>query len=335
MKKNTIYIFVLIMLFVYGCKQDKFNIDVSNISIDVEIKRFDKDFFSINPDSIYLEIPRLQEEYGDFYELYNYEIINLGSPNEINYSQNIKKFFEYCQKYNLFQKVNEIFSNDEFLNEQFTEAFKHYKYYFPEKEIPTIYTCISGFNLSVFTSEGYMGISLDKYLGVNTEEYKKINYPQYMQRRMHKEMLTTDCMRAWCNAEYVFNDSINNLISIMIYEGRVQYFIDAMLPETDDTLKWGYTEKKYKWANRHEEKIWDYLIENKLLFSLKNMDIKTFTGEGGFTTPFHKKSAPRAGTFIGYKIVESYMNKHSEITLQQLMEATDYMKIYNESRYNP
>ena len=335
MKKHSIYIFVLIIILFSACKRNKFNVDVSDIEVNIEIKRFDKDFFSINPDSIYLEITRLQEEYGDFYELYNYEIISLGSPNERGYAQNMKKFTQYCETYNLSEKTNEIFSDDVFLSEQFTEAFKHYKYYFPEKEIPTIYTCISGFNLSVFTSEGYMGVSLDKYLGTETEEYKKLNFPQYMQRRMHKEMLTTDCMRAWCNAEYIFNDSVNNLISTMIYEGRTQYFLNAMLPETPDTLKWGYTKKKYSWANRHEQKIWDYLIENKLLFSLDNMEIKIFTGESGFTTPFHKNSAPRSGTFIGYKIVASYMKKHSEISLQQLMEITDYMKIYNESFYNP
>jgi len=108
-----------------------------------------------------------------------------------------------------------------------------------------------------------------------------------------------------------------------------------MLPEVADTLKWGYTALQWGWANDYENKIWDYMVAQKVLFSSNAMDIKTYTGEAPFTTPFQNNSAPRAGTFIGYKIVESYMKNNKDVGIQQLMKDDDYMKIYNLSYYEP
>ncbi len=333
--KNSSIIILVIVLFTTACSNNDFKIDVSDIELDLQFERFDKDFFSINPDSIYVEIPRLEEEYGDFFNLYNYEIIGVGSPEEKGYSENVGKFVNYCVEKGLVEKINTVFADDEILKNDITEAFKHYKYYFPEKKIPIVYTCISGFNQSLFTNEGYLGISLEKYLGANYKVYGQLGLEHYMKFKMHKAMIPIDCMRAWSMAEFPPDYSDNTLLSSMIYEGRVQYFLNSTLPETNDTLKWGYTYQQFMWVNKHESKIWDYLIEEKLLFTTEPIELKTFTGEAGFTSPFHRISAPRAGTWVGYQIVKSYMDSHKNVSLQELMEITDYMLIYNESRYNP
>ncbi len=334
-RKNSIVFFILISLFSISCNNNNFKINVSNIDLDIEFSRFDKDFQSINSENIYDKIPLLVEQYGDFYNLYNFEIIGVGSPDNIEYKDNVINFLNYCISKNINDSVSEIFENDAELKTQLTDAFKHYKYYFPNKEIPKIYTCISGFNQSLFTNEGYIGISLDKYLGKDYKLYKQLGLEQYMQFKMHKNMIPVDCMRAWSMAEFPPNDSINSLITTMIYEGRVQYFLNSTLPQINDTIKWGYTYQQFRWVNKHEEKVWDYLISEKLLFNDKLIEIKTFTGEASFTTPFHRVSAPRAGTWVGYQIVKSFMDTHKDVSLEELMNITDYMKIFNESRYNP
>lgn len=337
MKKQKYLYFsslIFIALFLFSCNKNEFKVDVSNIDVDLKFVRFDKDFHSIEPENIYTEIPRLEKEYGDFFNLYNLEIIRIGTPDQKEYAEGLSKFNQYCKQNEVFEHVEKIYSDDKILKSQLEEAFKHYKYYFPEKEIPVVYTCLSGFSRSVFTNEGYMGISLDAYLGRGYNVYGQLGLDLYIREKMHKDMVIVDCMRAWSMGEFPPNDSINTLISKMIYEGRNQYFINSMLPEINDTLKWGYTYRQLGWANKHEEKIWDYLVEQKLLFSEKSIDIQTFTGDAAFTGPFQRISAPRAGTFVGYKIVKSFM-KHNDLSLQQLMEITDYMQIYNKSQYNP
>jgi hypothetical protein len=55
------------------------------------------------------------------------------------------------------------------------KAFKYYQYHFPYKELPVIYTMISGFNQSVVTAENIIGVSLDKYLGRDYNYYHQLS----------------------------------------------------------------------------------------------------------------------------------------------------------------
>lgn len=324
-----------IILFFSNCSQNDFDVDVSDVQLDLEINRFDIEMFSLSGDSIYYAIPKMQDKYGDFFIDYNTRIIGVGLPDQRTYFDNLTEYYFYCDQMDLYNYVLNIFPpNDAYLINSITDAFKHYKYYFPNKNIPTINTCISGFNISVFTGENYIGISLDKYLGKSFSAYSGM-FENYLVRRMTKEMLPVDVMRAWCNAEFPYNDSVNTVLTNMIYQGKAQYFVNAMLPEVADTLKWGYKHAQLGWAIEYEEKIWEFMIAEDVLFSTNQMDIITYTGEAPFTTPFQNNSAPKAGSFVGYKIIEDFMKNNSEVTLNELMNISDYMYIYNNSYYQP
>ena len=41
------------------------------------------------------------------------------------------------------------------------------------------------------------------------------------------------------------------------------------------------------------------------------------------------------GAFTGYRIVQAYMQKHPEVTLEKLLNMRDVMGIFNEARYRP
>ncbi len=331
------YIFILVVFVsFFACKKEnRLNIDVSNIKADVKVERFDVEFFTMQPDKIYYEIPKFEKKYGDFFKIYNIDLIGVGLPSQKDYYKHLQDFFDYCDGMSLTDEVWSVFpQNSDYIQKSLESPFKHYKYYYPQEKIPRIITAITGFNVSVFTGKGFVGISLDKYLGADFKPYSTM-FEKYISRRMDKKMIPVDVMKALCVAEFPFHDSVNTVITNMIYQGRIQYFLDAMLPNTADTLKWGYTRVQYGWANKYQSKIWDYMVSQNILFSNKVMDIKTFTGEAPFTTPFQNNSAPRAGSFIGYKIVQSYMKNNKNVTLQELMKEKDYMKIYNQSFYEP
>ena len=50
--------------------------------------------------------------------------------------------------------------------------------------------------------------------------------------------------------------------------------------------------------------------QQKLLYSTDYSEIRKFTGDGPYTTIFTDVSAPRAGVFVGFKIVEHYMKNN-------------------------
>lgn len=313
-------------------------VDVSDIDVSINVKHFEKDLFKFNIDSSEYYLNFYKQNYGTFFKLYNSQIIEIGNPDDDFYPQALNDFLRYWKP----KEISIILENEfpDFESEQLPEietAFKHYKYYFPEKHIPDLYTCFSSFGYSVVMLDSIVGLGLDKYLGKhNSDVYDKVGYSQYQKRRMIKEMIPVDIMRSVAESDYPYETEVSdNFLDNMIYEGKMQYYLNCMLPKTADTLKWRYTGKQLAWAEKYEQKIWNYIAERKLLFSTNKMEIRKFTGDGPYTTVFTDISAPRAGAFIGFKIVESYMMNNPELSLQDLLEEKDIRKLLAGAKYNP
>ncbi len=334
--KSYFFSFLVLVTFLISCNsKHDYNIDVSDIDLKISVKRFDLDLAKFNPDSSAYYIQKLSKTYGNFLNLYSEQVISIGNPSEENYDQQLGKFIVYCNNEKITTEISKIYPNLNDLETNLTLAFKHYKYYFPKKEIPTIYSCISAFNESVITGENTIAISLDKYLGATSSYYQRLGWETYLKRKMNKDMIVSDVMRAVAMADYPYKSSSDLLLDNMIYEGKIQYFLASVLPFQSDTLKWGFTAKQLDWAERNEKNIWNYLVNSKLLFNDQKLEIKKYVGDGPFTVPFTNVSAPKAGAFVGFKIVESYMNNNPKITIEDLFNETDANKILSTAKYNP
>ncbi len=334
--KNLILLLIVVLFVVGSCKDDnKFDIDVSDINIDIKFNRFDNDLFELDIDSIYNEVPNLAHKYGEFFDMFTHRIINIGGIENKAFPDHLKLFIEDRINKEAYDYSQNIFSDFSKQEEEIIEAFKHYNFYFPEKPIPDIYLYVSGFNQSVVTAENIIGIGIDKYMGSNCDYYHLLRLPQYMRYKMRQEMIVVDCMKAWAQSEYEFDELESNLMENMLYKAKIQYFINAMLPNKADTLKWGFPNAKLEWCRNNEQHIWYYLIDNKLLFSSDYMEIKRFTNDGPFTTSFTNESPARASVWLGMQVIEGYLKNNPEVSFQDLMNETDYQKILNNSRYEP
>ncbi|RLD56547.1 MAG: gliding motility lipoprotein GldB [Bacteroidetes bacterium] len=334
MKKIFTLLIACSLIFI-SCKRNKFDIDVSDVKVDLQVNRFDKELFSINKDSVYYYIPKLEKKYGNFFQLFNYKVINIGGTNNRNYSDYLTGFLTDFTIMQIYKETEKTYSDFDDVEDELTEAFKHYKYYFPQKNVPKIYTYISGFNQSIVTDEYILGIGLDKYLGKNCDFYERLQLPVYLRYKMDKKYIVSDCMQAWAITEFPNNDSVENLLSRIIYRGKIQYFIDAMLPNTPDSIKIAFKASQLNWCEENEERMWTFLIENNLLFSSDYMEIKRYTDPGPFTSGFSRESPSRTGIWLGWQIVKSYMDNNTSVSLKDLMLNNDGQKILNQSKYKP
>ncbi len=334
MKKKQAFVVLLAVIFFFAsCGRNKFDVDTSGIDIKLDIKRLDKDLMANYPDTP--DVLLLTNKYNEFLELYSQYIIQAGSIYHLDFARRLADFNNYCNEFQIPAKVDQIFGDFSKTESQLKKAFAYFNYYFPEKEIPKIYTYLSDFSLSVVIDHDLLGIGLDRYLGVNYELYTKLGIENYKISKMHKDMLVVDCMRALAESEFPYHDSVNNLLSRMVYEGKIQYFLDAMLPFTPDSLKFGYSDQQFEWADYNERKMWTYLVEQKLIFSSDELTIRKLVSDGPFTTLFANNSAPRAGAFLGWKIVRKYMEKNQGVGFRQLMLNNDYQGILNTAAYKP
>ncbi len=334
MRKFGLYILFVAVVF-SACNSNKDNIDLSKINVKVDIKRFDKDLFSVDSDSIKYVIPELSNKYGDFFNLFGEKVIGIGKVEDAEYSKYLESFITDRMVSETYSKVQQVFPNLDALNAEFTDAFKRFHFYFPNRPIPVVYSFVSGFNQSTVLADGLLGIGLDRYLGIDYENYPRLGIPKYSINDMKPSKISSDCMRAWAIGEFAFNDSIDNLVSNMIYEGKLMYFTKKMLPDQPDSLIFGFSPNQMKWCEKNEEHIWTYLIENKMLFTSDSFVINKCINDAPFTSGFSQESPGRAIVWLGYKIVNAYLENNKETSFQKMMMERNYQKILNNSRYRP
>jgi hypothetical protein len=333
--KKIFCLMAIALLTVYACHRNPLKPDISGIDIKIRINRLDVDLFKVTPQNQDSMIPKLRDTYGEFFTLYNKNIIALGDPSEPDYPGYLHAFLTDSMRIASIRKVDSVFQSLKWVENQLQSAFRYYKYYFPQKEVPQIYTTISGFNQTIVTTSNALGISLDNYLGVKCPFYRMLGLPEYKKMNMYPEKIPTDALYAWAISEFEQNDINDNLLSAMIYQGKMMYFLDCMFPDEPDYLKIGYLPDKIDWCRNHENAMWTFLIENKLLYNNERMTIRRLIGAGPFTSIFTTESPGKTGVWIGWQIVRNYMKKNPQVSLSALMKENDSQLILSQSGYAP
>jgi len=326
---------LIILLLPGSCSPRKKGADLRGIDAGIMILRLEQDLFAIDIDSIEEKVPLIAQKYGEFFDIFTNLVIRIGDPGSPSFPGQLFTFLTDFDIYRLQSEVSEVFTDLSDMESELENAFRHYLYYFPGYEVPVIYTYISGFNQSVVTAEGILGIGLDKYLGRDHLFYSQLLIPDFRRQKMDPARIPADCMIAWAMTEFEYNDENDNLLSNMIYQGKLFYFAAAMLPGHHDTIRTGFTSSQLEWCINNERQMWTHLVENKLLFSTDARTIGRFINDGPFTADFTRDSPSRAVTWLGWQIVKSYMQRNRDVTLEQLMLDSDYQNIMHLARYRP
>lgn len=332
-----IFALVFFCWILFSCSHKKPAPDVSNIKIDVQLKRFDKDLFSIDTNNVETSLNKLQQEYGSFLNDYLYNIMVL-TPQHDSVTKKIKMFLrDYNYVYNTAEKKFSDFNNE--FNE-IKKGLQYAKYYFPEYKTPanviTFIGPVEGY-ANVLTQSG-LAVGLQLYLGkdfpVYHSEFITEVYPDYQQRRFEPAYIPVNCMKNIVSDIYPEKNGSDPLVYQMIDAGKRLYLLDHFLPQLDDTLKTGYTKKQLDGCYDNEVDIWNYFVQNNLLFVTDPIQVRDYMQDGPNTQVFGKESPGFIGQFIGWQIVKKWMNAHENTTLPQLLN-TPEKQIYNEAKYKP
>jgi hypothetical protein len=320
-----------------SCRRDHFKVDTSKIAVNITIKRLETDLFTVNPSEIKEKIPALMEKYDGFLKYFGY-VINIGEITDSTWSDGLLRFCTDKLNNEVYTGTMQVFPEIKNIEKELNQAFIHYKYYFPLKKIPGIFTCITRFNNSIIVGDSVLGIGLDKYLGSDCKYYPGLQFYKYQTAKMNPFNIVSDCMYAWASSEWNYKEmgyKTDNVLAEMIHEGKLLYFVKSMLPEHDENLIFGYTAGQMKFCRNNESQMWQYLVEHNLLFSSEQLTKRKLTGEAPFTSCFSNESPGRAVVWIGFRIVESFMMNNKSITLEDLMKNTDSQGILEKAKYDP
>jgi len=328
---------ILISTATISCRKNHYKVDTSSIDADIKIKRLETDLFTLNPEEIISSVPSLRQKYGGFLQLFSY-VINTGDVNEPSFGDFLLHFCSDKQNNDVYALTMKKYPDVKTLETGLSDAFRHYLYYFPGRTAPEVYTCITGFNNSIITGDSVLGIGLDRYLGADCEYYPRLNIYRYLAERMTPENILPDCMYGWGASEWDFSVmgyTADNVLAEILHEGKLKYFEKCMLPETPDELIFGFTTTQMEFCRNNEGQMWQYLIENNLLFSTDKFVTRKLTGEAPFTSYFSKESPGRAAVWLGFRIIESYMMRERGTKMQDMINDTEIQGILEKAKYSP
>lgn len=334
MRYKLIILIICSVVFFPACNQGKKRPNINGREVDLKIHRFEDAFFTMDTTILPDESLRLQRQFPKFFDLYTQGILRAGKIEEAIYSNSILIFLSDPVQQHAYKEVKGRYDDFSDYEKSFKDAFSIYAYYFPTAQIPDLYTFVGYFNQSVVLDEGLVAVALEKYLSPDYPKYLELGIPSFIRSKMDSRFLVTDVMQAIAQVEFPFNDSLDNLVSNLIWEGRNIYFASCMVPEAEDADLLRFQGKEYEYCKTYEREMWRYLVDNKYLFSQDDKVIRRYLSDGPFTPGFDN-SPSRVGVFIGYQIVKSFMKRNAAVNLSELMQMDDYLYLLNASGYQP
>lgn len=348
MKK--IIISLLVFVIFLSCNSGKDVPDISGIKIDINVKRFEKDFFALDTNHLAESLQQLQQKYPGFTIDFTNNILGLNAAGLIIANSKeavaIKTFLKDYRS--IKDSADEVFGNFEKETREIKKSLQFLKYYFPQYKTPqSIITFIGpidaffetsfGTQGEIITREG-LGVALQLHMGSNFSFYTSAQgrelYPEYISKTFAPQYIAVNCMRNIIDDMYDDKSIGKPLVEQMVEKGKRLFLLDKLLPNTPDYLKTGYTEKQMKNAYNNEAVIWDFFLSNDLLNNAEQNITKSYIGESPKTQELGEDAPGNIGSFAGWQIVKKFMSKHPEVTIEKLMNM-DAREIYTLSKYKP
>lgn len=329
----------LTVIFLTDCKHSQTDIDTSSVDLKtIEIKRLDKDVFSITEANSQEKTQEFQKKYGNFYNRYMSQILNNGGIADTNYTNNLLRFVTDKDMKQAYSDITTRYSDNdvELLAEDLTEAVKRFKVFFPKRKTPKQFiTYMSGFNYNVIYVDSSLAIGLDMYLGSSNQFYQMLQFPKFKTHTMTKEHILSDAVRGWVITEFDNAEPESKLLNHLIFYGKIFYTTKALLPLVNDSLLFGYTSKQINYCHTYEKNLWGFFAKDDKLYANDMKIVTEYTNDGPFTGSISKECPPRIAMWIGYNIVSSYMEHNEKVSLEELMNEKDFQKILSKSKYKP
>lgn len=344
-KTLKLIIWGLILLLLSSCNNTKNREkpDVSNISVDVKLQRFDRAIFNLQPGGFsHSAINDLRNRYGNFFDFYVNQFV-IG-PRPAGDTANIEaaalqQFVTDPYIHRIQQAIDVRFKNTDDIDRELTQALKYFKYYFPDIVIPQVFGINSGFSIGAFTYENkILGIGLDQYLGPDFSDYDSAGVFKYLQHKMRREYIARNAMEALYNLYFGTQELSHgkNLLEAMTEKGKKMYLLSYLLPEAPDSLIVGFTQKQTVWCEQNEVEIWKFLNDKDLLYKDNYMDQKRYLDEGPGITGMPAEAPGNIGSWIGLQIVRKFMKETgNKITLRDLQLKYDAKAILAKAKYRP
>ncbi len=311
--------------------------DVSHISVDVKINRFEKALFAIDTSAVEAGVAQLEQKYPEFSSIYFNNVLGFQKQRlgQEKYLETISGFLRFPSVRKLYDTCMQVYPDLVGLEKDLEQAFSYYKYYFPKNNTPNVYTYLSEYAYGAFVGDDdILGIGLDFFLGADYPHYNPAYFPFYIKQHMTREYVVMRAIEALTN-DLCGNPKGERLLDMMVHNGKKLYLMDQLMPHAPDSVKLAYTSAQAAWCAGNEVQMWNHFLSEDLLYSTNYKDIRKLVDHSPNSPKMPPEAPGRTANYMGWQIVKSYMQRYPNTTMQELIAFEDAQQLLEKSRYKP
>ena len=335
--KRLYYIGFLVILLT-SCEQDKGkNIPaLDDVEVETAVLSFmPADWTTSQLDSVCKAKPVLSE-------IFFGHILALPLDNKEEMYSGYRSFWELEATQNIGVLVDSVYNDVSEIERSWKNVMAYFQFYFPERKVPYLHLLRSNLGIANFLfedgqgNEG-VGVSLDFFLGESFPYLQLARdnpaFSDYNNRTFNKDHLITKSVNAIIE-DVVPTPSQSHMLGHLIREGKRQYLLKAVCNMLPDSAVFELSPKDLTWCENNELEIWNFFIEQELLYETNQKKFFKYIKPAPNSAGMPSDAPGKTGVFIGYKIVEAFVQKYPEFTLRQLVEIEDQM-LFDKSNYRP
>ena len=302
----------------------------------LKIQRFDKDFHSYLANPTEEQYTILRTKYPNFLKAFGVVTVNLQDEeldNPVLFKHLMEPYFSNAALSKIYADALTLFSDLSTYELELTKANDLIKTYFIGKELPGLSIHVSGFKANTIVLDSIISVSTDKYLGKDYSGYKTF-FESYQTIQMQPKYIVRDFLKAWLMSEFRETNQRKNLLSEVIYQGKILYALNELLPEWDESDILGYTEQQQEWCEEHAKDIWKMTIDHNYLFNSDSQVIQKYMEDAPYTAIISAESPGRVGLWLGLQIIKNYA-KNTGHDLQSILLENNNQLLLKSAKYNP
>ncbi len=334
-----------------GCREEK-DADVRGDLVDIDVTRVDSLMYGFARAIRIEDSLRLGEAYQRFVEPeLDFFAAYLLLPPQMQNTPVIRDSFLTSMLarglrdsilYALLDTVRQVFPYDQDLAIQIAAPLTRLRRLFPDINIPRFTTHVNGYPPQadwrmvdqVVSFPGIISFGLHYFMGKDWPFYPAGVY-EYQRKRFEPDNMDVALVEV-ISEEFIPPLSQTEeipLVHRVVRAGMKQQMMHQLLPYTPDSVLLRYSSDQMEWARNFESANFKLLMQH--FFETDSKYERDYISDKAFTSELSRESAPRLGEYVGWRMVESYLERHPGVTLPELIEITDYEAIMRESGYKP
>ncbi len=200
-----------------------------------------------------------------------------------------------------------------------------------------IYGVVTPYSQSVMLIDSIIFVGLNHYLGADYAGYE--GFENYKRIRKVPQRMAYDVVEALVRSRYPYGVPYDKAtaLSRMQYEGAILYVMKHCFPGITYQELLGYSDSEMTWAEDNERRIWQELAGRELLYSTDPSVSAKLVNPSANTNIINPSAPGMTGRYVGYRIVEKYVENHPEIHLTELLRPAFYSsaETLKNSGYRP